>query len=182
MEDIEGIERNWGPIGIWSAKYEKPIFKFYYPKKYDRVFRPFKYVYMAFFTGSPQKPGVTRDFVLYSTMHVEGCLKTFCWKKGLKGYEKKWIVPLAKLCGSLLGHDTEKSLLILGMKISNKAKHEYEVGTNKSLFSVEDAVATYLCCRKLGYDLLLLSGELPYVVEACEKGPFLGIDIAIPIA
>jgi hypothetical protein len=179
LKEIEAIEKKWGPIGIWSAKYVSHRFLFAYPKKYDCFYRPLKYVYIRLFTSAPQIPGVTRDIVLKSTMHVEGCLKIFCWKKGLKNYEKKWIVPLVKLCGTFLEDNLKKSLILLGNEVSNVAKHKYDVGTNEPLFGSSDALVTYLCCRKLGYELLVLCGELPNVIEACETGPFLSVDMLI---
>lgn len=177
LKEIELIEKGWGPIGIWSVKYEKRLFSFHYPKKYDGIYREFKYVYMDLLTGDPAKPRVTRDIVLDSTMHVENCLKIFCQYYGLKGYEKKWIVPLVKLCENYLGSDIEDELILLGKEVSNPSKHEFDVGTDEPLFSADDAIATYLCCRKMGYEILSLSDEIPKIIESCQTGPYLGIDI-----
>lgn len=178
LKEIEIIEKKWGPIGIWSAKYdEKRLFSFHYPKKYDSIYREFKYIYMDLLTGHPEIPRVTRDIVLDSTMHVENCLKILCQKKDLKNYEKKWIVPLVKLCKTYLEPNLRSRLMLLGTEVSNPSKHKYDVGSDEPLFSAADAIATYLCCRKLGYELLSACGEISEVIKSYETGPYLGIEI-----
>ena len=177
LKEINKIEKSWGPIGIWSAKYEGRRFFFRYPQKYDSIYRQYKYVYMPLLTGSPSRPGVTRGIVHYSAMHVEGCLKLFCRNKGYNNYERKWIVPLVKICEKDLDNEIIKSLILLGSKISNPAKHQYNVGVNDSLFSAPDAIGMYLICRKLGFKILSQSEELFEIEKACQTGPFFSTNL-----
>ena len=177
LKEIEILEKGWGPLGIWSAKYEERLFSFHYPKKYDDIYREFKYVYMDLLTQDPAKPRVTRDIVLDSTMHVENCLKIFCKRNGLRNYEKKWIVPLVRLLGTRMGSNLRDRLILLGTEVSNPSKHKFDVGADRPLFSAADAIATYLCCRIIGYELLSLCGEIPRIIKSCKNGPYLGIDI-----
>ena len=173
LKQVESIEEGFGPIGIWSVKLENRAFSFRYPKKFDGIYRELKYVYMRFFISSPLSMASTREIVQYSTLHVESCLKLFCKRKAIKSYERKSLVPLLKSCKSVLADGLAKSLYMLGTGVGNVAKHHFAVGTEQPLFSIEDAFAVYLCCRKLGYEIIIQAGALTEILEACRTGPFL---------
>lgn len=171
LKGIQEIEKGLGPIGIWSSNYDGKLWSFSYPRAYDGVYRELKYVYIALFTSSPLRLVVTRDIVHYSVAHVENCLKIFYSRKGFLKYGKQ---PLGSLAGVKLETLMEKDLvdaLRLLAKIWNPAKHEYDLGGNTSMFTPEDALMTYLSCRKLGFRILSLAGELPHIEEACSHGP-----------
>lgn len=94
-----------------------------------------------------------------------------------ENYEKKWIVPRVKLCETCLEPCLKDSLILSGTEVINPSKHKCNVSSNEPLFSAADAIATYLCCRKLGYELLSICGEIPEIIKSCETGPYLGINI-----
>ena len=173
LEQVENVERGLGPIGIWSVRYENGLFRYQYPKRFDSIYRPLKYVYLKFFTNSPLRLATTWEIVYFSTVHVESCLKEFCSRKNLQGYEKEPLVSLLQGCKRLIDAPLFEALDLLGKGTTNPSKHDYDVGTDQSLFSAEEAVATYLVCRRLGYDVLVSSGAMPDIIEACRNGPFL---------
>lgn len=173
LKQVEKIETGLGPIGIWSVRCENGLFRYQYPRDFDYVYRPLKYVYLMFFTSSPIRLAASREIVLSSTMHVESCLKEFCSRKNLQGYEKKPLVSLLQGCKRLMDAPLFEALDLLGKGTANPSKHDYDVGTNQSLFSAEEAFATYLVSRRLGYDVLVSSGAMPDIIEACLNGPFL---------
>jgi len=179
LKQVEDIERGLGPVGIWSVRCENGLFRYQYPKNFDSIYRPLKYVYLMFFTSSPIRLAASREIVLSSTMHVESCLKEFCRRKNLQKFENRPLVALLQECKRLMEASLFESLGILGNVTANPSKHVYDVGTNESLFSTEEAFAVYLCSRKLGHDVLVSSGALPEIVEACNNGPFIRFNLFI---
>jgi len=171
LKQIEEMEKELGPIGIWSASYDGKLWSFSYPRAYDGIYRELKYVYMPLFTSSPIRLTVTRSIVHYSVAHAENCLKIFYSRNGFLKYGRQ---PLGSLANTKLESIMDKALvdmLRLLAKIWNPAKHEYDLDGDSTMFTPADAIMTYLSCRKLGFMILSLAGELPHIEEACSKGP-----------
>lgn len=202
ISDIRDLERGLGPIGIWSARYDSTTFSFSYLHNYDEIFRPLKYVYMDLLSPSRIRVAKTRDIVLYSTMHVESCLKALCRHNHLEQrlFEKRPIGALTRLCRGVLPKELNSSLDYLSQDAnfvseafidevenqwkewvnpSNDAKHAYgDIPT--SLFTPEDAIGLYLCARKIGFSLLkLVDVEARIEQEFREGGPFTDFIISL---
>jgi len=97
---------------------------------------------------------LTRNIVDMACLHVESCLKRYC------GQSNK------KMFGSLLNSKEGRTLPTklwgwldqVRQCLYNPAKHLIPESEGH-LFSEQEAIASYFICRKLGVELLQLTGQ-----------------------
>jgi hypothetical protein len=146
-----------------SGRYEIP----------DRdIFRPLQYCGM-YFKAMISKENIddplwlTRDIVEMSSLHIEGLIKN--------------IGSIARLpLGAALRNAMVKRrvdpetwrLLDAFTHVYNDAKHNFSHEKDSHMFSVEDAILSYLVCRKLGrrlYPLAKLATDIKIFERICDE-------------